>query len=90
VDAVFKLCAAELTCPRSVAAVTANVDDVLAAPTVEGWSLMHCLSGAAIFDAAVESAMKGLTYDTEKVTKKKHICFVVQLNNFHPFQSGAS
>lgn len=66
-DAVFALCAAELACPRSVAAVTANVDDVLAAPTAEGWSLMHCLAGGAIFDAAVEAAMQGQYYDTEKV-----------------------
>lgn len=73
---MFALCAAELACPRSVAAVTANVDDVLAAPTAQGWSLMHCLSGAAIFDAAVDASMKGETYDTEKV--RKH-------TNFSPY-----
>jgi len=67
VDAVFALCAAELKCPRSVAAVTANVDDVLACPTQQGWSLMHCLAGAALFDAAVGAAKQGMIYDSIKI-----------------------
>ena len=64
VNALFENCATELECPAAVAAPTTSVDDILAAPTAEGWSLTHCLCGAAVYDAATAAAYKGSTYDT--------------------------
>jgi len=64
VNALFDNCASELECPAAVAAPTTSVDDILAAPTAEGWSLTHCLCGAAVYDAATAAAYKGTTYDT--------------------------